>query len=163
MCPGDAAAVVAHVAATGDLGIVAREQNPAAGAWWRALGKPSGPQIMAVLPYIEIPGRPADLPAFVISPRLSDPMPPDIRILAVSAKGDFAPPHGCVALANAGSEEQTEVLLAVPGGLDVARFAVEAGGRLEGVVEIGGIASGIAVNGAGSMLYQRPETAGSTA
>ena len=90
----NAAAVVAHVAATGDLGIVARDQDSTTGAWWRALGKPSGPQIMAVLPYIEAPGRPADLPAFVISPRLSDPTPPDIRILAVSAKGDFAPPRG---------------------------------------------------------------------
>ena len=62
----DARAVVAHVAATGDLGIVARDQDTTVGAWWRVLGKPSGPQIMAVLPYIEAPGRPADLPAFVI-------------------------------------------------------------------------------------------------
>jgi chorismate mutase / prephenate dehydratase len=159
----DAAAVVAHVAAIGDLGIVARDQDPAVGAWWRALGKPSGPQIMAVLPYIEIPGRPADLPAFVISPRLSDQAAPDIRILAVTAKGDFPPPRRCSVLASVGGDGQTELLLAVPEVLDVARFAAETGGRLESVVEVGGIATGIAVDGAASMLYQSSETVGSPA
>jgi chorismate mutase-like protein len=159
----DAAAVIAHVAATGDLGIVARNQKPAVGAWWAALGKPSGPQIMAVLPYIDIPGRPADLPAFVISPQLSDPTPPDVRILAVSTKGDLTSPQGCIELAVAAGNGRTEALLAVPKALDVARFAAEAGGRLESVVEVGGVAAGIAVDGADSMLYRRPETARSTA
>lgn len=160
---GDAAAVVAHVAATGDLGIVARDQDPAVGAWWRALAKPSGPQIMAVLPNIEIRGRPANLPAFVISPRLSDPVTPDIRILAVSAKGDFTPPLGSSVLTGIGSDGQTELLLAVPEALDVARFAAEADGRLESVVEVGSIAAGIAVDGPASMLYRSAETARSTA
>ena len=163
LCLGDAAAVVAHVAATGDLGIVARDQDPAVGAWWRVLAKPSAPQIMAVLPYIEIPGRPADMPAFVISPRLSDPVTPDIRILAVSAKGDFTPPRGSSVLADTGGNGQTDLLLAVPEALDVARFAAETGGRLESVVEVGSIAAGIVVNGAASMLYQTAETARSTA
>lgn len=159
----DAAAVVAHVAATGDLGVVARDQKPSVGVWWRGLGKPSGPQIMAVLPYIEVPERPADLPAFVISPRLSDPTPPDVRILAVSVKGDFTTPGGCWMLADAVGNGRTELLLAVPEALDVARFAAESGGRLESVVEVGGIAAGIAIDGAASVLYQSPETARSTA
>jgi chorismate mutase / prephenate dehydratase len=159
----DAAAVVAHVARTGDLGIVARDQAPAVGAWWRALARPSGPQIMAVLPYIEMPRRPADLPAFVISPRLSDPTPPDIRILAVSARSELTPPRGCVVLAAAGGNGRKELLLAAPESLDVARFAAEAGSPVEEVVEVGGIASGVAADGAGSMLYQRAESAGSTA
>jgi len=160
---GDASAVVAHVAATGDLGIVARDQDPDVGAWWRALAKPSGPQIMAVLPYIEIPGRPADLPAFVISPRLSDPATPDIRILAASAKGDFKPPRGCSVLAGTGGDGQTELLLAVPEAFDAARFAAETGGRVESVVEVGNIAAGIAIDGAASMLHRSAETARSTA
>jgi chorismate mutase len=160
---GDAAAVVAHVAATGDLGIVARDQDPAVGAWWRALAKPYGPQIMAVLPYIEIPGRPADLPAFVISPRLSDPVTPDVRILAVSAKGDFTPPRGCSVLAGTGGDGQTEFLLAVPEAFDAARFVAETGPRVESVVEVGNIAAGIAIDGAASMLYQSAETARNTA
>lgn len=160
---GDASAVVAHVAATGDLGIVARDQDPDVGAWWRALAKPSGPQIMAVLPYIEIPRRPADLPAFVISPRLSDPATPDIRILAASAKGDFKPPRGCSVLAGTDGDGQTELLLAVPENFDAARFAAETGGRVESVVEVGNIAAGIAIGGAASMLHRSAETARSTA
>jgi len=160
---GDASAVVAHVAATGDLGIVARDQDPDVGAWWRALAKPSGPQIMAVLPYIEIPRRPADLPAFVISPRLSDPATPDIRILAASAKGDFKPPRGCSVLAGTDGDGQTELLLAVPENFDAARFAAETGGRVESVVEVGNIAAGIAIDGAASMLHRSAETARSTA
>lgn len=159
----DAAAVVAHVAATGDLGVVARDQKPSTGAWWRGLSKPSGPQIMAVLPYIEVLERPADLPAFVISPRLSDPTPPDIRILAVSVRGDFTPPRECSMLTTAAGNGRTQLLLAVPETLDVARFAAESDGRLESVVEVGGIAAGIATDGAPSMLYQSPETARSTA
>jgi len=163
ICLGDASAVVAHVAATGDLGIVARDQDPDVGAWWRALAKPSGPQIMAVLPYIEIPRRPADLPAFVISPRLSDPATPDIRILAASAKGDFKPPRGCSVLAGTDGDGQTELLLAVPENFDAARFAAETGGRVESVVEVGNIAAGIAIDGAASMLHRSAETARSTA
>jgi chorismate mutase len=158
----DAATVVAHVAETGDLGIVARDQVPEVGAWWRALGNPSGPQIMAVLPFIEIPGRPADLPAFVVSPRLSDPAPPDIRILALAASVDFKAPEGCAVLADAAGDGQKEILVAVPRSLDVARLAMS-GGRLGRAAEVGGIAAGIAVNGAASMLYQSPDKARSTA
>ena len=43
----DAAAVVARVADTGDLGLVARGET--AGAWWRGLARPKGPKIMALL------------------------------------------------------------------------------------------------------------------
>jgi len=157
----DPQAVVEHVVTTGDLGIVAQEQQPAQ-AWWRALGRPNSPQIMAMLPYIEVSGRPADLPAFVISPPLSDPVPPDFHLFAVSAKRRLKPPQGCIALSSCHGDGKCEMLVAAPRALDPARFAAEVGG-VESVVEVGGIAAGIAFGRAASILYREPETARSTA
>ena len=158
----DAAAVVSHVAATGDLGIIGFDQEPDVGAWWRALTRRSAPQIMALLPHIEVAGRPADLPAFVISPRLAEPVPPEIRILAISAKGDFKAPQAAAVLARVDVEGRNEVLLAVPASLNVARVVAEAGGRIESAVEVGGVARGIAVDGAPSLLYHMPDKARTT-
>ena len=62
-------AVVAAVASAGGLGVVARA---ASGPWWRGLVGERAPKIMALLPFISVAGRPADLPAFVISPPLAD-------------------------------------------------------------------------------------------
>jgi chorismate mutase-like protein len=151
----DAAAVVARVAETGDLGLVARGET--AGAWWRGLARPKGPKIMALLPHIGVEGRPADLPAFIISPKLADPTQPDIRILAISAKGPFNPPAGSEVLASANQDGRSELLLAVPASSDAARIAAEAGSRVESIVEVGGAARGIAVDGASSLLYQKPD------
>jgi chorismate mutase/prephenate dehydratase len=150
----DAASVVARVAEAGDLGLVARA---ASGVWWRPLARPKGPQIMALLPHIGAARRPADLPAFVISPRLADPTPPDIRILAISAKGAFKPPAGSEILASVEEDGRSELLLAVPASSDAARVAAEAGGRVESIAEVGGTARGIAVDGASSLLYQKPD------
>jgi chorismate mutase-like protein len=152
----DAAAVVARVAEAGDLGLVARSQT-SAGAWWRGLQRPQGPKIMALLPHIGVEGRPADLPAFVIAPKLADPTPPDIRILAISAKGAVNPPAGSEILASANEDGRSELLLAVPASSDAARIAAETGSRVESIVEVGGAARGIAVDGATSLLYQKPD------
>jgi hypothetical protein len=111
---------------------------------------------MALLPHIGVAGRPADLPAFVISPKLADPTPPDIRILAISAKGAFNPPGGSEVLASANEDGRSELLLAVPASSDAARIAAEVGSRVESIVEVGGAARGIAVDGAASLLYQKP-------
>ena len=151
----DAAAVVARVAETGDLGVVARQQRSEAGAWWRGLARQSAPQIMALLPHIAVAGRPADLPAFVISPKLADPTPSDVRILALTVKGDFKMPGVGAVLASASEEERNEVLLAVPASCNAAGIASEAGGRIESIVEVGGASCGIAIDGPQSLLYQR--------
>lgn len=158
----DALSVVAHVAETGDLGIIPFERDSDVGAWWRALMRRSAPQIMALLPHIEVAGRPADLPAFVISPRLADPTPPEIRILAISAKGDFTAPQAGVVLTSATVEGRNEILLAVPASIDVARVVAEAAGRIESAVEVGGVARGIAVDAAPSLLYHKPDKARTT-
>jgi chorismate mutase len=155
----DAASVVARVAETGDLGLVACEQDT---VWWRGLARPLGPKIMALLPYIGAAGRPADLPAFVISPKLADPTPPDLRILAVSVKGDFPVPRETAVLARVGDDARSDLLIAVPASRDAARFAAEAGSRVESIVEVGGTARGIAVDGASSLFYQKADQARTT-
>lgn len=150
----DAAAVVDHVAESGDIGVVAWNPAPA-GAWWRALARPSGPRIMAVLPYIKMSGRPADLPAFVISPQLADAADPDIRIIAISTNGALEPPQaGCV-LAETSEDGRREVLLAAPAGVDVVPTEDQAA-RID---DVGGVARGITVDGAASTLYQEADSA----
>lgn len=130
-------AVIAHVAETNDLGLVAVQQPASEGAWWRSLAGPFSPRITALLPHIEAAGRPADLPAFVISPQLADPTPPEIRLLAITGKA----PKNAAVLAKAGDER----LVAVP---------ADHLGNLHNAAELGGIARGIAVDGSGSLLYE---------
>ena len=58
---------VNHIRESGtDLGLVALAQPKEAGAWWRALGRPSGPRIIALSPFIVVAGRPAETPALVL-------------------------------------------------------------------------------------------------
>ena len=59
----------------------------AAGRWWAPLLEPGGPKVFAKLPFIEVPDRPADVPAYVVGPPLQDPAPPDMQLLSVTAAG----------------------------------------------------------------------------
>jgi chorismate mutase/prephenate dehydratase len=155
----DPAAVVEHVSRGNDLGLVAMQQRDAGIAWWRALAGASAPRIIALLPFIKGTGRPADLPAFVIAPRLSDPTPPDLRIVGAVAEGDPARIEGVAVLS---STRSGDVLLALPSALDDAALreaAKQAGVGLSGLAEVGGVARGIAVGEKSSLLYQALETA----
>lgn len=134
-------AVVAHVAETNDLGIIALRQPAEEGAWWRGLTAPAAPKVMALLPYIAADGRPAGLPAVVISPQLADPTPADLAIVAVAGKA----PKGSAELAVAGDER----LVAVPSAHVPAGAAI-----------IGGIARGIAIDGGEPLLYERAASQG---
>jgi chorismate mutase len=152
-CDGPAA-VIAHVASGNDLGLIARDQPAASGAWWRGLAGAGAPRIMALLPFIGAMKRPADLPAFVISPRLADPTPPDIAITAGVTGGDAARMTGASVLATAPAGSESDVLLAVPAGLDVAATAARAGIVLRDIAEVGGIARGIAAGIAPDPLFE---------
>jgi chorismate mutase-like protein len=147
----DASAVVVRVASTGrDLGLVAMDQPPRAGAWWRGLVGEKAPRIMALLPFIRMPERPAALPAFVVAPPLSDPTPADIAIYAARA-GDG--PHaiaGAEILAAAGNE----ILIALPTA-DEPRILPDA--RLADIVRVGGVARGISIGSSDSLLYAPAE------
>ena len=147
----DAAAVVARVASTGrDLGLVAIEQPSRAGAWWRGLVGENAPRIMALLPYISMPGRPADLPAFVISPPLSDPTEADVAIFAARMGDGPDTISGAEILATAGDE----ILLALSSA-DESRILPDA--RLADTVRVGGVARGISLGESDSLLYAPPE------
>ena len=55
-----------------DLGMLALDSGPRAGAWWRALEAPTAPKIIARLPFVERPDHPAGMPVFVIAKPLVD-------------------------------------------------------------------------------------------
>ena len=55
-----------------DLGMLALDAGPGAGAWWRALEAPDAPKIIARLPFVERPDHPAGLPVFVIAKPLAE-------------------------------------------------------------------------------------------
>jgi chorismate mutase-like protein len=142
----NASAVVARIASTGrDLGLVAVKQ-PRADAWWRGLVGENAPRIMALLPFISMPKRPAALPAFVVSPPLSDPTPADIAIYA--ARRDDTPE--VIAGAEILAESGDEVLVAISSA-DEPRILPDA--RLSGLVRVGGIARGIALGESDTLLY----------
>lgn len=156
-----AAAVVDRVARGNDLGLIARGQSEPGIAWWRALAGAAAPRIIAVLPFIIGKERPADLPAFVIAPRLADPTPPDLRILAASAEGDPERIDGVKVVDRAGPGE---VLLAIRWSVDepaLTDSARAAGVRLRDIAEVGGVAQGIAVGEKSSLLYRSLEKAAS--
>ena len=157
----DAVATINHIRETGtDLGLVSAEQPASAGAWWRALGRPSAPRIMAMSPYIRIAGRPAEHPAFVIAPELADPTPPDLDLFAVTAIGKDPWPAivaaGGTVLAEAGAEK----LIALPVGTPVAALAAHAG--FEDVARVGALSRGIAIGDvdANPVLYEPLDEAG---
>ena len=152
----DAEAVVARVVEGGDIGLIARK---AAGPWWRGLVGRQAPRIMALLPFIDMDARPADLPAFVISPPLADPTPPDIAAFAVTVDGPFKRMESSEILAIAAAGEATEALVATS--LDQAALARDlkaAGIDARAITPVGGFARGIAVEGGATMLYAAAET-----
>lgn len=147
----DPAAVVARVSGANDLGLIARA---AKGAWWRKMAGPDAPRIMAYLPFIRAEARPADLPAFVISPPLSDPTTPDIGAFAVTADDPFQAVLGVEVLASEGND----ILLAAPGTLsedELPRYLKDHGVKVKSVASVGGFARGVALGGLWSVLYAR--------
>jgi chorismate mutase len=147
----DPVAVVAAVAGSNSLGLIARA---ARGAWWRGLVGEGAPRIMALLPFIEYPGRPADLPAFVVSPPLSDPTPLDIAVFAVTASGPMKSPEGLEILAAAGNEFLIAAPATSPAGA-VSRELAKAGVNTIAISPVGGFARGITVGGRDTPLYAR--------
>lgn len=58
--------------AEGDLGMLALDGGPSAGAWWTKLTPPHAPKVIARLPFVERKDHPAGMPVFVISKPLPD-------------------------------------------------------------------------------------------
>lgn len=146
--------VVAQVFASGtDLGLIPLVDDAGAPAWWRSLSDTIGPRLMAVLPFITPKGRTASAPAFVISPLLTEPSPPDLRAVAATgiatteaALNDAA---GIAILTGTGPAARRELLLAVAD--DVGDETLAARG-LSALATVGGIARGVTLDGRSGAL-----------
>jgi chorismate mutase len=144
-----AAAVVEAVAGANNLGVIARA---ARGPWWRGLVGAEAPKLMALLPFIAATERPADLPAFVISPPLADPTPFDIAAVALTIDGPMKTTPEITILEVSGDD----VLIAVNGPPDLAylnTWIEDAGVRVRSLAAVGGVARGITVDGRPTALY----------
>lgn len=156
----DVAATIAHVRESGtDLGLVSVAQPSSSGAWWRALGRPSGPRIIAMSPFILIAGRPATYPAFVVAPELSDPTPPDLDLFAATELG--GPSNMGVERARGAilARSGKEILVALPARSEVSALAARAG--LDDLARVGALSRGIAVGdvSANPVLFGRLDAA----
>lgn len=111
--------VIAAVARSiSDLGIVQTAQPSWVGPWWRLLGG-EGPRIIARLPFIDFPGRVADLPALVVSNPISEPVGPEMLVHALVGVGDRDPSEalevdGFELLARHDDGPRSEFLVAAP-------------------------------------------------
>ena len=113
------------------LGVVGVEREPEA-AWWKDLST-DGLQIIARLPVIAQPGRPACKDAFVLSMPLMDTTVPDIRLVGLSAPSSEKIEESIEAIgghivSHVVEEGHCEILAAVP--FTVAEVAVESLTRL---------------------------------
>lgn len=123
----DAAAVVAAVAASrGDLGLVGLLAPVSVPAWWEPLRLPSGPKIIARLPFGAGPGHPAGTPVLVVSRSASGEGLGAVVVYAVTGgvDDDRLRALGGTLLAEGGSD----ALLAVP--RSVGQHAVAALGDI---------------------------------
>jgi chorismate mutase/prephenate dehydratase len=76
-----AAAAIKRAAASGqDIAVVSAEASE---RWWGALAGPAAPKVFAKLPFLEIAGHPARLPAYVIGPPLKESAVFDIQLFAM--------------------------------------------------------------------------------
>lgn len=147
---------VNHVRESGtDLGLVALDQPAGAGAWWRSLGRSSGPCIIALSPFILVAGRPADIPALVLAPELADPTTPDCHLFAVTALAAETAAGIRAAGGALIAEAGRELLVALPADMSVVSLAARAG--FEDIAKVGALSRGIAVGdvAADAVLYQR--------
>jgi len=134
-------AVIARVTASGGIGVIPRTVTD---RWWRSLTPPDAPKLMAVLPFIRIPHRPADLPAFVLAPPLADPSEPELRVYAVRSAALPAIDTDTAVLVTAPDGQDS--LLADAGARSLA--ALSAAWNTSDIVPVGGMAVPIDADGA---------------
>jgi chorismate mutase-like protein len=110
--------------------------------WWASLGGSNKPQVFAKLPFIEIPDRPADLPAYVIGPPLREKPSPDILLYIFPDGPDLVTviaSYGGHVAGRAGGEALVELPIAVT----PADIAKARGKTSEGVRYVGGFSQPI--------------------
>lgn len=94
----------------GNLGLIGLGRSRS--AWWEGLGKPGQPVIMARLPFLLYPGRPAGTPAVVIAKPLGDAAVDEVA--AVAADFASAPQEGMFDVMAEALTDRWRGLVAVP-------------------------------------------------
>ena len=133
-CATADAAIARVVASDQDVAVISAAEN---GRWWDALTGPRAPKILAKLPFIEIPHRPADCPAYVVGPPLKESTLPDIRTLAMAD----APGVETAILAHGGTivgRAEAELLAELPIAATLDDIAAAAGRPPQNVRDVGG-------------------------
>jgi chorismate mutase/prephenate dehydratase len=115
------------------VAVVAAERD---GRWWSGLAGPAAPKIFAKLPFLEMPGRPADLPSYVIGAAVAQVTAPDVQVLSIKAGdrlGDAVSSLGGAVAGQAGNEWLVELPVAAT----LEQLATEAGEALGPVERLG--------------------------
>jgi hypothetical protein len=128
---GDA---IAEVARSGKR--IAVQAVEKAGRWWRELADANAPKVFAKLPFIEIPDRPADLPAYVIGPPLKDTHRPDVILHAMpdapGLQAAIASFGGTIA-----AESDGELLAELPVAVKLSEIGEKLGAPVSGSRQVG--------------------------
>ena len=120
---GPAGVIDAVARAAGDLGLCRVDSGPVAGAWWRGLGAPDAPKIIARLPFVERPDHPAALPTFVIAKPLAEAAARETDVFAISTERwrDGFPAAlaalGAEISGHAGDSYGLSLMVSAPGGI----------------------------------------------
>ncbi|MHA1559273.1 MAG: chorismate mutase [Alphaproteobacteria bacterium] len=109
--------VVETVTTTGsDLGLIPIENTRFEKPWWQAMRQPGEPKVIALWPFIAGKGIPADAPAVVIAPPLSEPTVTDFAIFSATDNRALGSPiAGSTLIADCEIEGGREVLVAIKG------------------------------------------------
>lgn len=137
-CPSSEAAI-AGAGAGRQIAVVAAE---APGRWWAPLAGAQAPKIFARLPFIDLPGRPAGFPAYVVGPQLRGCAAPDIAVLSLRGSPALAAAietHGGRIAGRAGDA----MLVELPVAATIADVAAEAGEEPPEAAALGGFAQPI--------------------
>ena len=134
--PTSEAAIARVAQSASDLAVVAAESG---GRWWRSLQGPDAPKIFAKLPFIDLPARPAALPAYVVGPLLKDTEIPDIQVFSAAEADGLEAAVASYGGGIAGSAEG-EALIELPVAATLEDLAGELGSPLQDVKPLGGFA-----------------------
>lgn len=125
---------IAEVTRSGQrIAVLAAEKSD---RWWSPLADTDAPKVFAKLPFIEIPDRPADLPAYVIGPPVKDNHQPDIILRALpdapGLQAAIASLGGAIA-----AEIGGELLVELPVALRISDIAEKLGSPLDDGRQVG--------------------------
>jgi hypothetical protein len=106
------------------------------GRWWDALAGANAPKAFAKLPFIDIPERPAGLPAYVIGPPLKDTHEPDVKLLAMAdapgLQAAIASFGGSIA-----ADAEDELLVELPIAVTLLDIGKAIGAPMHGIRNVG--------------------------